>query len=71
MPHYVLWVYTRAGYRPDLGLRSLSRTRAERRARLLQRDGFRTRVLAEPAPRGAKPALPPTRSAGEAAENRR
>jgi hypothetical protein len=46
MSHYVLLVYTQAGYRPDLGLRSISRARAERRARRLQRQGFRTRVLA-------------------------
>lgn len=45
MPHYVLHVYTQAGYRPDLGLRSISRARAERRARRLQREGFHTRVL--------------------------
>jgi hypothetical protein len=70
MSHYVLRVYTQAGYRPDLGLRSSIRARAERRARRLQREGFRTRVVAERAPRGPEPALPPTRIAGEAAETR-
>jgi hypothetical protein len=63
MSHYVLRVYTQAGYRPDLGMRSISRTRAERRAQRLQRQGFHTRVLAEPA-------LPPTRIAGKAAKTR-
>jgi hypothetical protein len=62
MPHYVLWVYTRAGYRPDMGLRSLSRTRAERRARLLQRDGFRTELTVDAPPaRSAPSTAPPAR----------
>ena len=54
MSHYVVRVYTQAGYRPDLGLRSVSRTRAVRRARRLQRDGFRTQLTVDAA--AARPA---------------
>jgi hypothetical protein len=45
MSYYILRVYTKAGYHPDLGLHSISRMRAERRARRLRREGFRTQVL--------------------------
>jgi hypothetical protein len=60
MPYYLLRVYTQAGYRPDLGLRSISRARAERRARRLQREGFHTRVLTvhTPPAADARPSLP-------------
>lgn len=66
MSHYVLRVYTQAGYRPDLGLRSISRMRTERRARRLQREGFRTRVLTVRAASRADPPASSTRIAGKA-----
>ena len=59
MSHYVVRVYTQAGYRPDLGLRSVSRTRAERRARRLQRDGFRTQLTVDAAPARPAPSTTP------------
>ena len=53
MTRYLLRVYSGAGYHPDRGMRSVSRRRLERCARMLERDGFATKILAAPLPRDA------------------
>jgi|GEM_PF-4423013 len=45
MTRYLLRVYRGAAYYPDKRLQSTSRGRLERRARQLEREGFRVRVL--------------------------
>ena len=46
MTRYLLRVYRGSAYLPDRKLQSLSRGRLERRARQLEREGFRVRLLA-------------------------
>ena len=46
MTRYSLQVYRGVAYHPERKLQSTSRGRLERRARQLEREGFRVRVLA-------------------------
>jgi hypothetical protein len=46
MTHYLLRVYSDAGYFPDKSVQSLMRRRVERRARRLEGEGFTTKVVA-------------------------
>ena len=50
MTRYLLRVYSDAGYYPDKALHSHSRGRAERHAKQLEREGFRTTLLVAPSP---------------------
>jgi hypothetical protein len=61
MTRYMLRVYSGAGYHPDRGMRSLSRRRVERSARVLEREGFATQILTLAALRAsAAPVRPST-----------
>jgi len=46
MTHYLLRVYSDAGYFPEKSVQSLVRCRDERRALRLEDEGFRTKLLA-------------------------
>jgi acid stress-induced BolA-like protein IbaG/YrbA len=46
MTHYLLRVYSDAGYFPEKSVQSLVRCRVERRALRLEGEGFRTKLLA-------------------------
>jgi hypothetical protein len=48
MTHYLLRVYSDAGYFPEKSVQSLMRRRVERRALRLEDEGFRTKLLAVP-----------------------
>jgi hypothetical protein len=54
MTRYMLRVYSGAGYHPDRGMRSVSRRRLRRCARLLEREGFATEIVAPVALRAAR-----------------
>ena len=45
MTRYLLRVYRGSAYHPEKKLHSTSRGRLERRARQLEREGFRVRML--------------------------
>jgi hypothetical protein len=45
MTRYLLRVYRGTAYYPEKKLQSTSRGRLERRARQLEREGFRVRIL--------------------------
>lgn len=48
MTHYLLRVYSDAGYFPDKAVKSLMRRRVERRALRLEEEGFKTKLVAAP-----------------------